>query len=256
MVTFFILDQFFDSAEKGNLNKITKILDKEGDELVDKHHTLLGNTALILAASHGHLDVVTLLLKRNAKIDNENKHGNTALIAAASKGHENVVGYLLNKGADINHVNQYGNTALMMAAYNGHYAVVNQLVAFGGIIDNQNISGDTALIQATNQGRLKVAELLLKLGAMSGYQNNCNESARTWADKKKLGKVSEELAKTSVVEKSIYSNQKEEIFNFFVKQDTSNKKEKMRLAQDLVNIIEEYLKPAGDQIETQMVSRR
>jgi ankyrin repeat protein len=60
-----------------------------------------GNTPLMLAAFHGHLDAVRFLLQKAALVDKTNDQHQTALILAAKAGHREVVTLLLRADADI-----------------------------------------------------------------------------------------------------------------------------------------------------------
>ena len=55
---------------------------------------VLGETAMMLAASYGHNDVVSTLLAHNASVNIQNKSGVTALVLAARNGHTDVVSTL------------------------------------------------------------------------------------------------------------------------------------------------------------------
>ena len=69
-------------------------------------------TLLMLAAQHGHAQIVELLLKRGAHINLQSSGGNTALNTAANGGRERMVDLLLQHGAEINLQNSFGGTAL------------------------------------------------------------------------------------------------------------------------------------------------
>ena len=56
-------------------------------------------TPLHYASSHGHVDIVNLLLKKGADINARAKNGSTAVIYAATNGKENVVKELLKAKA-------------------------------------------------------------------------------------------------------------------------------------------------------------
>lgn len=58
-----------------------------------------GQTALILAAGAGRLDVVKLLIDADADMDVEDPDGNTAISLAEKNGHVDVADYLRNEGA-------------------------------------------------------------------------------------------------------------------------------------------------------------
>lgn len=66
------------------------------------------DTALHLAAAHGHRDVVMLLLKNKADINLLNEHGNTPLHYACFWGYRDIAEDLINSGAIANISNKYG----------------------------------------------------------------------------------------------------------------------------------------------------
>lgn len=59
-----------------------------------------GDTLLMLAARHGHADVVAGLAARGADLDRRNDHGRTPLAEAVVGGSEEVVDVLVEAGAD------------------------------------------------------------------------------------------------------------------------------------------------------------
>ncbi|KAL0162604.1 hypothetical protein M9458_042000, partial [Cirrhinus mrigala] len=69
------------------------------------------NTALTYACAGGFLDVVKVLLKEGANIEDHNENGHTPLMEAASAGH-------VEYGAGINtHSNEFKESALTLACY-------------------------------------------------------------------------------------------------------------------------------------------
>ena len=104
---------------------IAKNLIEEGADVHQTDET--GNLRpLMLAAFHGQTELVDLLLKKGARVNDSCDIG-TALFFAASKGHLEVVKLLVSKGADINHCNKEGLTASNLAAGNGMSEVVDYL---------------------------------------------------------------------------------------------------------------------------------
>ena len=79
-----------------------------------------GDTPLMAAVLHGHVDVAKKLRARGAAV---NGPGWTPLIYAATGGHEDLVRWLLAEGAAIDATSPNGTTALMMAAREGRYKV-------------------------------------------------------------------------------------------------------------------------------------
>ena len=62
-----------------------------------------GSTPLLIAASRGHADVVTVLLERGAERDRAKRTGQTPILAAKQQGHEAVVRILEAAGAGREH---------------------------------------------------------------------------------------------------------------------------------------------------------
>jgi ankyrin repeat protein len=56
-----------------------------------------GQTALMLAVSHGRLDMVRLLVEAGADMNIQDEDGSTALMCAAEHGHTEIVKYLLSQ---------------------------------------------------------------------------------------------------------------------------------------------------------------
>jgi len=81
-------------------------------------------TYLITAAANGSLDLVKLLLKYKAQVNQLDGFKATALMAAAGKGHKAMVELLLASGADAKAKDDDGKDALAMAKESGNKEVV------------------------------------------------------------------------------------------------------------------------------------
>jgi ankyrin repeat protein len=138
------------------------------------------NFAIYLAAEHGNIAVLKLLLDNGVDIKRRNDDGNTILTLAAGAGHEAVVRLLLEKGADIEQ-RTYGDTTLTLAAEAGHEAVVRLLLENGADIKQRNYDGDTALTLAAEAGHEVVVGLLLEKGADIEQRNDDGNTALTLA---------------------------------------------------------------------------
>ena len=60
-----------------------------------------GNTLLMLAAYHGHLDTVSTLVARGADVDRRNERDQSPVAGAMFKGEDEVVRVLVAAGADL-----------------------------------------------------------------------------------------------------------------------------------------------------------
>ena len=125
-----------------------------------------GCTPLWAAAATGHLDVVKLLIERNADVDGRTLTNSTPLRAAAYDGRLDIVNCLVENGADVNARNNFENTPLMVACYNGHMNVVTYLIKRGANMDLQDKQGNTVLHYAVERGHFEIANELLALGVL------------------------------------------------------------------------------------------
>ncbi|KAF5306031.1 hypothetical protein FQR65_LT00746 [Abscondita terminalis] len=80
-----------------------------------------GQTALMLAVSHGRLDMVRLLLEAGADINIQDEDGSTALMCASEHGHIEIVKHFLNQpDCDCTITDGEGSSALKIAMEAGH----------------------------------------------------------------------------------------------------------------------------------------
>jgi ankyrin repeat protein len=117
--------------------------------------------ALYLAADHGSLPHVELLLAHGAAVDQPTKRG-TALHAAANRGDAAIVELLLARGAAVEPAKRWASyTPLMLATRNGHVAVARRLVEAGASTDALSSAGDTLLHLAACSGNADVVRFVL-----------------------------------------------------------------------------------------------
>ncbi|XP_074194268.1 KN motif and ankyrin repeat domain-containing protein 2 isoform X3 [Rhinolophus sinicus] len=87
-----------------------------------------GQTALMLAVSHGRVDVVKALLACEADVNVQDDDGSTALMCACEHGHKEITGLLLAvPSCDIALTDRDGSTALMVALDAGQSEIASML---------------------------------------------------------------------------------------------------------------------------------
>ena len=129
-----------------------------------------GNTPLHIAASGGHINVVSVLLKHKADVHIANNAGMTTVMSAAANGYATALRLLLESvDYDVGLLNTkdgHGSTPLMCAATDGHIAVLEILLKCEGLLlDECDSSGRTALHSAVLFGQPDAFEMLLHAGA-------------------------------------------------------------------------------------------
>jgi ankyrin repeat protein len=163
--------KFLKAVKKGHEGQVTRLLNAQ-----PLHSTLLekatseGKRLLAVAAEHGQLGVVRLLVQRGANLSATDREDKTALHLAATMGHEEVVRFLLSQeGQAVPPVStkSIAGTPLMLASENGHIGVVQVLVqhreAQGSDagLDERGKDGWTAMHWAATMGHEEVVSFLL-----------------------------------------------------------------------------------------------
>ncbi|XP_028907851.1 KN motif and ankyrin repeat domain-containing protein 3 isoform X2 [Ornithorhynchus anatinus] len=130
------------------------------------HQNKAGYTALMLAAlasveQEEDMDVVRRLFSLGNVNEKASQAGQTALMLAVSHGRQEMVTALLDSGADVNLQDEEGSTALMCASEHGRVETVRLLLAQPGcdpaILDKD---GNSALTSALSAEQKEIAMLL------------------------------------------------------------------------------------------------
>jgi len=206
------------AAISGNKATVKSLLEKGADV---KAASTNGRTAMLMAESLGHAEVVKLLqdygapretsiallpleaylprylvvnAKKRQRLSSQaalallsrgaevKADEETALLFAAMRGDVEAVNALLDNGADVNVKHEDGWNGLMLAAVNGHSLVVQALLDKGAKVDaKENLMGQTALIWAVKGGHAAIVKILLKAGANVNDRDKFGGTALTRA---------------------------------------------------------------------------
>jgi len=119
---------------------------------------------LMMASREGHRDVVALLLRAGACVNEApmDEEKRTCLMAASAHGHTHVVKLLLEHGGNANQVDVLGRSSLTEACAYGHEHIVSLLLNTGCAHANaETVYGTTALHYALESGSAAVVALIL-----------------------------------------------------------------------------------------------
>ncbi len=166
-------DDFFKAAQTDNADKIKSLLQRGLDpNLIEE---VRGDSGLILALRENSMKVFDVLVQaRNINLDAKSLLGDTALMIAAYKGNLAAVKVLIGKGAQIN---QPGWTALHYAATTGNNEIVQLLLDNAAYIDAESPNKTTPIMMAARAGFILTVKLLLDEGADATLKNDAGMTA-------------------------------------------------------------------------------
>lgn len=169
-------DDFFKAVELDNVRLLRPLLAAGFDPNTPDER---GQLALIIAMRDGCFEVAELLLsRRELEVDQANSAGETALMMAALHGHASWVVRLLERGAV---VNRNGWSPLHYAASGPEPKLVALLLDRGAALEAPSPNGTTALMMAAGYGAQDGADLLLARGANPRTRNARGLSAADFA---------------------------------------------------------------------------
>mmetsp|Transcript_43015 Transcript_43015/g.71490 ORF Transcript_43015/g.71490 Transcript_43015/m.71490 type:complete len:371 (+) Transcript_43015:164-1276(+) len=141
-----------------------------------------GATALYVAAYHGHLEITQLLLQHGAMCDQPKFNGATPLYVACQNGHSLVVAALLDHGASANRAGTGGATPLTVSCQEGQTAIVARLLGAKADANQVGAGGVSPLFLSSAQGHHAIASLLLENRAQVQFANATGETAMSIAN--------------------------------------------------------------------------
>lgn len=144
-----IAREVFELARRGDGAMLAAVIDKGVPPNLRNEK---GDSLLMLASYHGHVDAVRTLLEHGADPDLRNDNGQTPIAGAAFKGFIAVIETLLDHGADVEGASPDGRTALMMAAMFNRTEIVELLIARGANPQARDTAGLTPLDAANRMG--------------------------------------------------------------------------------------------------------
>lgn len=142
----------------------------------------------------GEMGALEPLLNQGLPANLRNEQGDSLLMLAAYHGHAEVVRALLRAGADAELANDRGQTPLAGASFKGYLDVVLALLDGGAAVQGHGPDGRTALFTAAMFNRLEVVRLLLDRGADPTHRDLAGVNAREAAQKMGAEDAAEMLA--------------------------------------------------------------
>ncbi|XP_052080990.1 uncharacterized protein LOC127718961 isoform X2 [Mytilus californianus] len=161
------------AAEGGNINVVKLLLEKNADVL---HCNYDKESPLYVACKGGHQTTVELFLQNDANVlqcDNDEK---SPLYVACEGGHKDIVEMLLNYKVDIFKCNYEERSPLFVACVGGRIDIVELLLQNNADISKCNNEEKSPLYVACEKGHANIVELLLQNNADISKCNNEEKS--------------------------------------------------------------------------------
>ncbi|MED3551894.1 ankyrin repeat domain-containing protein [Cytobacillus praedii] len=161
-------EQLIESAEKGEIEKVLKLLENGADINGTDNR---GRTAVMAATYNNQVEMVRNLIEKGADINIRDKNLNNVLLYAGAEGINEIVKLAIEAEADPSLTNRFGGTALIPASERGHVEVVKELLTNSDIdVNHINDLHWTALLEAIILGdggkkHQKIVQLLVDHGA-------------------------------------------------------------------------------------------
>ena len=138
-----------------------------------------GDSALTLAAHHGHYQLLARFLGENAAgIDQIGRNGDSLLLMAARQGHSQTVKLLVQHGANIGQTNYVGSSVLTLAATSSE-SLALWLCDVGTDIHHVEFSDNNAFTRAAQSGFFQLMQTLERRGINIHQVNGNNDNAFT-----------------------------------------------------------------------------
>ncbi|ETI40660.1 hypothetical protein, variant [Phytophthora nicotianae CJ01A1] len=200
-------EELFRVCETGDVQAVSRLLQDPEVDINWQCSQSYGATPLIAAISHGHQEIVQILLNADAELGVvKTPDRNSPLHEAAFAGDPNIMQFVLNKvleksgdnAADLlNLQNQFGNTPLHNAARTGSPGCVSNLLQAGAMPSIKNVNGSIPLHHAcySETPNLEVVRLLVEAGSDVNALDEQGYSPLIVAAKKNQTEVIEYLRK-------------------------------------------------------------
>lgn len=132
---------FMYACGQGGHAEIVDLMISVGDATVNDCNELSKATPLILAANNSHNDVIEMLLRHGAGVDQRDDLGCTPLLIACAKNSTNCAKTLLGAGANPNALDRRSNSALHHCAIHGNVEMAQLLMDKGanGLMKNNEL---------------------------------------------------------------------------------------------------------------------
>jgi len=165
-------DPFWDAVARDDAERVQTLLLRGAD--TNAVHPQFGPAIVVAARERAWSVVRELAGIAGTRIDAPNARGETAAMLAALQGNLDIVRLLVDKGAELN---RPGWTPLHYAAVSGNVDLLRYLLDHNAYIDAQSPNRTTPLMMAARHDRLDAVRMLIEAGADPTPRNDTGRDA-------------------------------------------------------------------------------
>ncbi|KAL3119289.1 hypothetical protein niasHT_000233 [Heterodera trifolii] len=159
------------AVESGSWDLVVNVLNSSSDGAegtMDQLNRVVGPdglSPLMVAARHGHVGLVDLLINRGAQLDLSDSHGRTAAMHGIEAGHSSTVALLLERGSALFARDSHGNTMLHLLGRHPNKCLIYRLLEDGLSLEDKNKEDLRPIEVAIRAGQLVAVDTFLRRGA-------------------------------------------------------------------------------------------
>ncbi|KAL9960101.1 hypothetical protein ACROYT_G033507 [Oculina patagonica] len=135
--------------------------DRDAETILNCVHSKSGDTPIIVASRHGHLNLIRFLIYRGVDIEQRNKDLKRPLHEAAAGCHLDCVKFLVEQNAEIDCLKRADWTPLMLSCAKLNIDVIRALVQSGANLRLINKDGWNCFHIAAREGQTEILNYLL-----------------------------------------------------------------------------------------------
>jgi len=145
--------KFLESVRKQEGQEVTDAVSQPGSTIVNTQDSSTGETALLIVVARRDAGWLGFLLAKGADPNIGNNHGVTPLMLAATLGFGEGVSILVDHGARLNDSDSTGETPLITAVHRHDLGIMRALLKAGADPDRADNSGRSARDYAAFDGK-------------------------------------------------------------------------------------------------------
>eukprot|EP01095_Lingulamoeba_sp_RSL-Kostka_P012317 TRINITY_DN4859_c0_g1_i1.p1 TRINITY_DN4859_c0_g1~~TRINITY_DN4859_c0_g1_i1.p1 ORF type:complete len:384 (-),score=64.05 TRINITY_DN4859_c0_g1_i1:25-1176(-) len=163
------------ACEEGNIHYVKALLNIMD---ADTEHQLTGRRPLHFAARNGQTDIITLLIKKGAGVDCEDKMGYTPLALCIRYNHFHTTKYLLTEGAKTESNGMFNNV-IMIAIDLGNLDMIELLLDYNCNFNVTDATNSNPLHIAAENNDILLLQLLFNKTNLKSEIDSLNQNGET-----------------------------------------------------------------------------